>query len=92
PTMCAATGFSLFIKNWDNGGSTQKGYEIIMSTPDNIKIFLVGSLVSFIVAILAIKLFIGLIQEYGFKPWGWYRIVAGFILLLVFSLTDISQG
>ncbi|MCV2504030.1 MAG: undecaprenyl-diphosphate phosphatase, partial [Neisseriaceae bacterium] len=61
PTMCAATGFSLFIKNWDNGGSTQKGYEIIMSTPDNIKIFLVGSLVSFIVAILAIKLFIGLI-------------------------------
>jgi undecaprenyl-diphosphatase len=38
------------------------------------------------VAVLAIKLFIEVIKKYGFKPWGYYRIVAGVILLLYFSL------
>ncbi|HRN99096.1 MAG TPA: UDP-diphosphatase, partial [Flavobacterium sp.] len=32
-----------------------------------------------------IKFFIGFIKKYGFKPWGYYRIVAGLILLVYFS-------
>jgi undecaprenyl-diphosphatase len=38
------------------------------------------------VAVIAIKFFIGIIKKYGFKPWGYYRIVAGIILLAYFSL------
>ena len=36
-------------------------------------------------ALIAIKLFIGLIKKYGFKPWGYYRIFAGIILLVYFT-------
>lgn len=81
PTMCAATCFTLFLKNWNTGESAQKGYEIILHSAANIKMFSIGSLFSFIVAIFAIKLFIGLIQKYGFKVWGWYRITIGIVLL-----------
>jgi undecaprenyl-diphosphatase len=37
----------------------------------------VGFLVSFIVAIVVIKAFIGIVSRYGFAPFAWYRIVAG---------------
>ena len=46
--------------------------------------FLLGNLVAFLVAILAIKFFIEIIKKYGFKPWGWYRIVTGTLLLAYF--------
>jgi undecaprenyl-diphosphatase len=52
---------------------------------DNIMMFLTGNIVAFIVALLAIKFFIGIINKYGFKPWGWYRIIAGTFLLIYFS-------
>ncbi|WP_426266542.1 undecaprenyl-diphosphate phosphatase [Sphingomonas sp. LHG3443-2] len=38
---------------------------------------LIGSLVSFVVAIVVVKLFVGFVTRYGFAPFGWYRIVAG---------------
>jgi undecaprenyl-diphosphatase len=47
--------------------------------------FIIGNLVAFVVAVLAIKFFIGIIKKYGFKPWGWYRIVAGVTLLIYFN-------
>ena len=37
----------------------------------------VGFLVSFIVAVVVIKAFIGIVSRYGFAPFAWYRIVAG---------------
>jgi undecaprenyl-diphosphatase len=49
-------------------------------------LFIVGNIVAFAVAVLAIKFFIGILKKYGFKMWGWYRIVLGitFIIFEVF--------
>jgi undecaprenyl-diphosphatase len=83
PTMAAATVHSLIIKDWKENGIEHKGYEIILSTKENLQSFIVGNIVAFIVAIVAIKFFIGFLQKYGFRLFGWYRILAGIILLLL---------
>lgn len=84
PTMLAVTTYSLFLKTYE--ASQLKGYELVTQSGENIKLFLIGNVVAFIVAVIAIKFFIGIIKKYGFKPWGYYRIVAGIILLIYFSL------
>ncbi|HEX9981373.1 MAG TPA: undecaprenyl-diphosphate phosphatase [Flavobacterium sp.] len=83
PTMLAVTVYSMFLKTYHT--SHLKGYELLFQSPDNLKLFMIGNVVAFIIAILAIKLFIGLIKQYGFKPWGWYRIIAGIMLLVYFT-------
>ncbi len=83
PTMFAATAYSLFVKKWDQTGITRKGYEIIMESRDNTIAFIVGNVVAFVVAIIAIRFFITYLKVYGFKVFGWYRIVAGIILLIL---------
>jgi undecaprenyl-diphosphatase len=83
PTMLAVTCYSVFLKTYES--SQLKGYELILQNSDTIKMFIIGNVIAFIVAILAIKLFIGVIKKYGFKPWGYYRIVAGILLLIYFS-------
>jgi undecaprenyl-diphosphatase len=87
PTMLAATVYSLFVKDWDNNGLEQKGYELIISSTENIYAFIVGNVVAFIVAMLAIKFFIKYLQLYGFRLFGIYRIIAGIFLLIL-----IAQG
>ncbi len=82
PTMLAVTVYSVFVKTYKGVG--MKGYEMLMEG-DNMKLFLIGNIIAFIVALIAIKLFIGLIKKYGFKPWGYYRIFAGIILLVYFT-------
>ncbi len=83
PTMLAVTAYSIILK--DYGATEQKGYELLMQG-DNLKMFAVGNVIAFVVAIIAIKGFIGVIKKYGFKPWGWYRIVAGSLLLAYFTM------
>jgi undecaprenyl-diphosphatase len=83
PTMLAVTCYSVFLKTYEH--SQMKGYELILKSNENITMFLLGNVVAFIVAVLAIKFFIGIIKEYGFKPWGWYRIVVGSFLLVYFT-------
>jgi undecaprenyl-diphosphatase len=78
PTMAAATGYSLFLKDWS---AEQKGYEIIMQSKENLNAFVIGNVVAFVVAMLAIKFFIGFLQKHGFKLFGWYRIAGGIALL-----------
>ena len=41
----------------------------------------VGFVVSFLVALIVVKTFIGFVSEYGLKPFGWYRIAAGLVIL-----------
>lgn len=73
PTMCAATGYKLL-----------KGYEQI--DQDSIMLLVVGNVVAFVVAMIAIKLFITFLQKYGFRAFGWYRIVVGIILLILIQM------
>jgi undecaprenyl-diphosphatase len=81
PTMLAVTVYSIFVKKWNYEGIEQKGYEMIFANSQNTTTFLLGNLIAFVVAIIAIKFFIGIIQKYGFRIWGWYRIVVGLILI-----------
>ena len=83
PTMMAVTCYSVFLKTYES--SQMKGYELILKSNENIQLFLIGNVVAFIVAIIAIKFFIEIIKKYGFKPWGWYRIMVGIFLLIYFS-------
>ncbi len=82
PTMLAVTCYSVFLKTYKVSGL--KGYELLTQSGDNMKLFVIGNIIAFIVAIIAIKFFIGVIKKYGFKPWGYYRIVAGALLLIYF--------
>lgn len=70
PTMAAASGYKLL-----------KIYKTIEVS--QIGVLLVGSLVAFIVAMLAIKFFIGVVTRYGFRGFGIYRIVLGAIILFM---------
>jgi undecaprenyl-diphosphatase len=86
PTMLAVTAYSVFLKDWNYKGIEQKGYEMIVATNQNTINFLVGNVIAFVVAIIAIKFFIGILQKYGFKVWGWYRIIVGTTLVIYFSV------
>ncbi len=76
PTMLAATGYKM-LKYWkDYGGFSSS----------ELKLLAVGNLVAFVVAVLAIRFFIGFVQRYGFRIWGIYRILAGLLMLaLIYS-------
>jgi undecaprenyl-diphosphatase len=83
PTMAAATGYSLVLKDWNIDGKEIKGYELLLSSQTNILNFIIGNVVAFVVAMFAIKFFIGFLQRRGFKLFGYYRIIAGLILIIL---------
>jgi undecaprenyl-diphosphatase len=83
PTMLAATLYSLFLKDWGEKDSLKKGYQLILESSQNTTSFIVGNIVAFIVALLAIRFFISFLKKHGFKIWGYYRIVVGIILLIL---------
>ena len=86
PTMLAATCHTIFLKHWNNGFVTRKGYEIIMENKENLTAFIIGNVVAFAVAMLAIRFFINYLKIYGFRAFGIYRIIAAIILLaIIFS-------
>ena len=91
PTMLAATVYSLFIKKWEQSGTVKKGYEIIIASQENSIAFIVGNIVAFVVAILAIRFFITYLKVYGFRVFGWYRIIAGLILLALLMTGCIER-
>jgi undecaprenyl-diphosphatase len=75
PTMAAATGYKL-LKAW-------KEQPEMLTDGHNLMILGIGNLVAFVVALMAIRFFIGFLQQYGFRLFGWYRIIAGAILLVL---------
>ena len=75
PTMAAATGYKLL--------KAFKETPAVLQNSDNITALVVGNIVAFIVAMLAIKFFIGYLQKHGFRLFGWYRIIMGIILLIL---------
>jgi undecaprenyl-diphosphatase len=49
---------------------------------------LLGSVIAFIVALLAIRSFITFLEQKGFKAFGWYRIVAGLAVIILFYTSN----
>jgi undecaprenyl-diphosphatase len=75
PTLAGAFMKSL----WD---AYTKTPEIL--TPVNINFLILGNVIAFIVAIIAIKAFITYLSRNGFRIFGYYRIIVGILLLVVF--------
>lgn len=73
PTMFAATAKKLL-------DFYQEGHVI---TTEQMQILAFGNVVAFIVALLAIKSFIGYLNKNGFKVFGWYRIIAGAVIIIL---------
>jgi undecaprenyl-diphosphatase len=74
PTMLAASVKSL----WD---AHKTNPEVFVK--DNMFMLAVGSLVAFVVSMVAIRFFITYLQRHGFKLFGYYRILAGAVILLL---------
>ena len=72
PTMCAASAKDL----WESKD---------LITSENMLLLLIGSAVAFIVAAIAVKAFVAFLTRYGFKYFGYYRILLG-ILFLAYAL------
>ncbi|WP_181305422.1 undecaprenyl-diphosphate phosphatase [Rufibacter sp. XAAS-G3-1] len=93
PTMLAAATYAvltdlLHLEISDvvkfNLPKIQQGFASI--TPQEWQVLLIGNLVAFVVAMAAIKFFVGFLTKYGFKLFGYYRIVVGLIILLLMAL------
>lgn len=75
PTMFAATAYKLLKMYKAGGGFTSEQVEILVA----------GNVVAFLVALLAIKFFIGVLTKYGFKFFGWYRIGLGLLIIALYA-------
>jgi undecaprenyl-diphosphatase len=53
------------------------------ATTHNITMLVLGCVVAFIVALLAMKWFVAFLTKYGFKAFGYYRIIVGGIILIL---------
>lgn len=71
PTMLGASALKLL-----KTGFAFTGFEWL--------ILLIGSVVAFLVSVVVIKLFMDYIKKHDFKPFGYYRIVLGIIVLAYF--------
>lgn len=76
PTMAAATGYKLLKYIKEEG----------MLNGEQVTTLAIGNIVAFVVAILAIRFFINYLTKYGFKIFGYYRIVIGTLFLLYFYM------
>ncbi len=83
PTMAAAAGYKFYqlIKDPVN----------LQMLKDNFTVLFIGNLVAFAVAVVAIKFFIDFLTRYGFKAFGWYRIVVGMGLIVLLLSGTISN-
>lgn len=59
------------------------------ATGENIILLLIGCLISFVVALFAMKWFVSFLTKYGFKAFGWYRVIVG-IVILIMILSGVS--
>lgn len=79
------------------GATTKKMYDYFndgfVLNSDQINYLILGNIIAFVVALIAIKSFIGYLNKHGFKIFGYYRIVLGIALLIIhyfiYSLTVI---
>lgn len=72
------------------GATVKKCYDFykdgFVLTPEHINFLIIGNVIAFIVALIAIKSFIGFLSKHGFKFFGYYRIIVGIALLIIHFL------
>lgn len=73
PTITAASGYKLLTSD-----DVIKGVDVEM--------LLLGNVISFVVGVIAIKFFIGLITRYGLRFFGYYRIIVGTAILILMAM------
>lgn len=76
PTMAGATLLDL-LEMFKEGTN--------WATTTNIEQLLLGCIVAFVVAIFAMKWFVAFLTKYGFKAFGWYRIIVGLVILVLLA-------
>ena len=76
PTMFGATCLETYKLMAHGDGN-------ILMEGNNLWLLILGSVVAFVVAVAAIKFFIGYVARYGFVAFGWYRIIVGTIILVL---------
>lgn len=76
PTMFAASAYQLF--QYHQEGGLFGGNEILL--------LVIGNVVAFVVAMIAIKSFINFLTHHGFRLFGYYRIVLGLIILILYYI------
>ena len=83
PTMAAASGYKLLKLILDPQSASM--------LTDNLVTLLIGNVVAFLVAMAAIKFFIAFLTKHGFKAFGYYRIVVGLAIIVMWLLgIDLS--
>lgn len=74
PTMFAATAKEMY-------DYYKEGFSF---SADQIQVLLIGNIIAFLVAMLAIRGFINYLSKHGFRIFGWYRIIVGLIILILY--------
>lgn len=96
-TRSAAAEFSFFLAVPTMLAASAKSFMDTYKTnpevlgKDNLTTLLIGSVVAFVVALLAIKFFIGFLKKHGFKVWGYYRIIVGILMLILIYTGSIKS-
>jgi undecaprenyl-diphosphatase len=81
PTMLSATGYKLLKYYKDHQGFNTSELGLLA----------IGNVVAFIVAMIAIRFFIGFLKKYGFRVWGIYRMIVGVALLLLIRFGYLAK-
>ena len=87
PTMFGATVKDL----WDFHKDPQNQLSSAVLHHDIIYL-LIGSAIAFVVALLAIRSFITFLEQKGFKLFGWYRILVGAVIIVLFFTTNVLHN
>jgi undecaprenyl-diphosphatase len=75
PTMFVITAYQLY-----------KTYKVSAPGADDLKLLLFGNVVAFVVGLLAVKSFVDFVSRFGFRAFGFYRIIVGVIILVMIGL------
>ena len=75
PTMFAATGYKMLQYHQETGFQ-----------PKDLNVLIIGNIVAFVVALLAIRSFVSYVTKHGFKVFGYYRIILGTGIIVLYLL------
>jgi len=81
PTMAAATFYKLM--------ETMKTSPEVFHNASNMKALVIGNIIAFIVAFFTMRFAVDFIKKYGFKFFGWYRIIIAIVFLLMIKMNQI---